>query len=258
MQPAGGHLEPGGVEDLAADVGVQPEQLEPVAVRRGCGDRLGGLAAGEREAELLVLVGGRDELVGVRLDADGDADHDRRADAELGGDGGEPVDLLERVDDDPAHAVARAPGGSRRATCCCRATRSAPRGSRPAARPRAHRPSRRRGTGPRRRPSAPPRCTGTPCRRRRRRPRRARRTARRTRRGRPAPGRGSRPRRRRMPRCRTRARCSHVETADGRRPCSSRPTVCGQSCGTSSMTSEGHGSQCGGPPYPSAWRAPAS
>ena len=38
----------------------------------------------EREAELLVLVGRRDELVGVRLDADGDADHAPARRPELG------------------------------------------------------------------------------------------------------------------------------------------------------------------------------
>ena len=63
-------LEAAGVEDLRADVGVQADQLEP---RRGehPAYRLEGVAAGQREAELLVLVRGRDELVGVRLDADG-------------------------------------------------------------------------------------------------------------------------------------------------------------------------------------------
>ncbi len=38
-------------------------------------DRLGRRPAGQREAELLVLVRGGDVLVGVRLDADGDPDH---------------------------------------------------------------------------------------------------------------------------------------------------------------------------------------
>ena len=66
--PTGGHLEARGVEDLAADVGVQAEQLQA----RG-GDHtaygLEGVAGGDREAELLVLVGGGDVLVGVGLDA---------------------------------------------------------------------------------------------------------------------------------------------------------------------------------------------
>ena len=43
--------------------------------------------------------------MGVRLDADGHPDQDRCAAARSGGDRGEPVDLLERVDDDPADAV---------------------------------------------------------------------------------------------------------------------------------------------------------
>ena len=82
-----------------------------------------------REAELLVLVAGGDELVGVRLDADGHPDHDRRDDAELGGHRGDPVDLVEGVDHDAADPVGRAPRGSRRWSCCCRASRSAPAGN---------------------------------------------------------------------------------------------------------------------------------
>ena len=65
-----GDLEAGRVEDLRADVGVQPDQLERRQRRATATDGLGRVAAGQREAELLVLVGGRDELVGVRLDAD--------------------------------------------------------------------------------------------------------------------------------------------------------------------------------------------
>ena len=74
--PARRHLEARGVEDLAADVGVQAEQLQA----RG-GDHpaygLEGVAGGDREAELLVLVGGGDVLVGVRLDASGHPHHHR-------------------------------------------------------------------------------------------------------------------------------------------------------------------------------------
>src|SRR5690606_37838480 len=74
---AGGDLEPGGVEDLRADVRVQPDQLaDPVGeqLRRGPVRR----PAGEREAELLVLVGGGDVLVGVRLHPHGDPDQHLR------------------------------------------------------------------------------------------------------------------------------------------------------------------------------------
>ncbi len=66
--------------------------------------------AGEREAELLVLVRGGDELVGVRLHADGDPDQHLRAYPALAGQLGEPVDLGERVDDDPAHPGVDRPG----------------------------------------------------------------------------------------------------------------------------------------------------
>ena len=62
------------------------------------------VAAGDREAELLVLVGGGDVLVRVGLDAGGDPHHHAHRPAELGGDVGEPPDLVEGVHDDPAHA----------------------------------------------------------------------------------------------------------------------------------------------------------
>ena len=72
-----GDLEAGGVEDLRADVRVQPDQLAAPGAASTRRTASCGVAAGQREAELLVLVRGRDELVGVRLDADGDADEDR-------------------------------------------------------------------------------------------------------------------------------------------------------------------------------------
>ena len=70
-------LEAGRVEDLRADVRVQADAARsPGSAARGrTASRR--LAAGEREAELLVLVRGRDELVGVRLDADRDAHQHR-------------------------------------------------------------------------------------------------------------------------------------------------------------------------------------
>ena len=66
--------------------------------------RLRRVAAGQREAELLVLVRGRDELVGVRLDADRHPDHhrDRVRRRAMFGQPGQPGDLVERVDDDGA------------------------------------------------------------------------------------------------------------------------------------------------------------
>ena len=117
---ARGHLERRGVEDLRADVGVQPDELERRLGEHPL-DRAGRLATGQGEPELLVLVGGRDVLVRVRLDADLDADHHRRADAAIGGELGEPADLVEGVDDDPADARVERAGRARRRTCCCRA-----------------------------------------------------------------------------------------------------------------------------------------
>jgi hypothetical protein len=86
-------------------VAVQADQLQVRRRGENPANRLGRFTSAQREAELLVLVGRRDELVGVCLDADGHAHHDPRGDAEPPGDGGEPVDLVERVDDDPADAV---------------------------------------------------------------------------------------------------------------------------------------------------------
>lgn len=65
---------------------------------------LGGLPAGERDAELLVLVGGGDELVGVGLHADGDPDLDLLPLAQGLGDVRDPHDLLEGVEHDPPDA----------------------------------------------------------------------------------------------------------------------------------------------------------
>ena len=62
------------------------------------------VAGGQREAELLVLVRGGDELVGVRLDADGRADQHRHRRAAgrhaAARQRHQPVDLVEGVDDD--------------------------------------------------------------------------------------------------------------------------------------------------------------
>ena len=67
--------------------------------------RLAGHAVGEAETELLVLVAGGDELVGVRLDADRHPDHDGGDDAQLAGDGIDPDDLVEGVQHDAADAI---------------------------------------------------------------------------------------------------------------------------------------------------------
>ena len=99
--PAGGDLEARGVEDLRADVRVQADQVQ-VLGGEDAADRLRGGAGAEREAELLVVVRGGDELVGVRLHSGGDADQDLGAGAELGCHGLQAVDLVQGVQDDPA------------------------------------------------------------------------------------------------------------------------------------------------------------
>lgn len=98
---AGGDLEAGHVEDLRADVGVDADEFETVE-GEGPADGLGGLPVGQRDAELLVLVRGGDELVGVRLDADGHPDLYGLAPAEALRDVGDADDLLEGVEHDPA------------------------------------------------------------------------------------------------------------------------------------------------------------
>ena len=126
-QPAGRDLEAAHVEDLRADVGVQPAQLE-LGAGQDRRDRRRGLPAGQRQAELLVLVRRRDVLVGVRLDADGDPHHDGRA---------TPCSRGERRRRGRSRRGSRRRCGRRRpraravdlgvATCCCRAGRSARR-----------------------------------------------------------------------------------------------------------------------------------
>ncbi len=78
---------------------VQPDQTQ-VAGLEDAGDGRHRLAAGQREPELLVLVCGRDELVRVRLDTDGDADQDVLHDAAAGRDLVEALDLDHRVEHD--------------------------------------------------------------------------------------------------------------------------------------------------------------
>ena len=101
----GGHLEAGRVEDLGPDVAVQPEQLQVRGVGEDAADRLRRCSPAEGEAELLVLVGRRDELVRVGLDPDGDPHHHPGRGPQPLGDLGEALDLLEGVDDDPPDPV---------------------------------------------------------------------------------------------------------------------------------------------------------
>ena len=98
-QPSGGLAEAVGLEDLAADVGVESQQLQ--RVRRGeyAAYRFAHLTV-EAESELLVLMGGGDELVGVRLDPGLGAQHHPRDERPLARSGSDAIDLLEGVDDD--------------------------------------------------------------------------------------------------------------------------------------------------------------
>jgi hypothetical protein len=80
------HLE---LEDLRADVGVQPAQLEP---RRGDSlDRARDV--GEAEPELRVLLAGLDVRVRARLDPRGHAQH--HALTAAGGEALQAIDLVE-------------------------------------------------------------------------------------------------------------------------------------------------------------------
>jgi hypothetical protein len=70
--PVGRHLEAGRVEDLRADVRVQPGELQARAGDDPC-HGLVGRARGQREAELLIVMRGGHELVGVGFHPGGDA-----------------------------------------------------------------------------------------------------------------------------------------------------------------------------------------
>jgi hypothetical protein len=96
-----GDLERVGVEDLRADVAVQSDQAQPRRAEHAA-HRLRGVPAGQREAELLVLVRGGDVLVGVRLDADRHAHQHVLHGALVASDPVQPDDLVERVQHDRA------------------------------------------------------------------------------------------------------------------------------------------------------------
>ena len=157
-------------EHLRADVAVQPREPQHAAVDDARAPRASASPFCEPEAELGVFGAGLDVLVRVRLDARRHAhQHGRRAcpsaDERL-----EAVELVERVDDDPADA-----GVERGAQLGGRLVVAVEhdalgRETRRAARRAARRRSRRRGRDPLRRRGAPSRCRGTPCSRTRRRP----------------------------------------------------------------------------------------
>ena len=89
------------VEDLRPDVAVQSDEAQVVGGEHPP-HRVHRRAAGQRQPELLVLVCGRDELVGVRLDADGDPHENVLDDAGRAGDRVEAFDLGHRVEHDVA------------------------------------------------------------------------------------------------------------------------------------------------------------
>ena len=160
----GGEFEAGDVEDLRSDVAVQPDQAQVVGGEHPA-HRVHGRAAGQRQAELLVLVGGGDELVGVRLDADGDADQDVLDDPGLPGDGVEPLDLGHRVQHDVTDAGLDRGGqlGDRFVVAVQRDSLGGKSGVQRDGELTAG--ARRPATALPRRPSGRSRCTGTPCRR---------------------------------------------------------------------------------------------
>ena len=82
---------------------VQPAEVQVRRVLDG-GHGLVRLAGGQGQAELLVLVGGRDVLVAARVDAGLQTHHDGRDDAEVGGDTRDLVDLVHRIDEDAMDA----------------------------------------------------------------------------------------------------------------------------------------------------------
>src|SRR6202008_1932531 len=95
--------ETGRVEDLRADVRVQPGELQ-AGTRDDPPDRLIRGPGGQREAELLVVVRGGHELVRVRLHPGGDPDQDLGLVRRFFGQVGQAGDLLEGVRHDVAHA----------------------------------------------------------------------------------------------------------------------------------------------------------
>ena len=107
-------LEARGVEDLACRCGCagRAARAPAAASTRRTASRASPRVI--EKPELLVLVRGGDVFVGVRLDPGGHAHHDRLECAEARGDLREPLDLDERVEDDPADAFGDRPPPARR------------------------------------------------------------------------------------------------------------------------------------------------
>jgi len=96
----GGNFEAAGVEDLRADVRVDTQQ-RGVRVVVTAHHRHHRLVVGDGEAELLVLVGGGDVFVGMRLHPGGDAHHHASMPVVGLAEFDDPVQLVQRIDDDP-------------------------------------------------------------------------------------------------------------------------------------------------------------
>ena len=92
-----------GPKNLGTDVAVQSPEIQ---VRRilDHGHGLVRLTGGQGQAELLILVGGRNVLVAARVDAGLQAHHDGRDDTEVSSDALDLVDLVHRVDEDAVDA----------------------------------------------------------------------------------------------------------------------------------------------------------
>ena len=113
---------------------VQADELETVAADDAARGFLRG-PAGKGKSELLVFVRGRNELVRVRLDADGGANKNSGPDAAGAGHLDKSLDLVERVDHNAADAGIDRLGDLERPICCCRARQFGSGGSPLAAQP---------------------------------------------------------------------------------------------------------------------------
>lgn len=107
--PAGRDLESRHIENLRPDVAVNSDELQAIQLQRTA-HGLRRLSAGQRDTELLVLVRGRDEFMGMRLDTDRDPDLHPLPLAEPLRDMRDPHHFLERVEHDPPDARLHGPG----------------------------------------------------------------------------------------------------------------------------------------------------
>ena len=112
------------VEDLAADVRVEPDEREAVGAGEPVEQPSRASPGGDRRAELRVLLAGADELVGVGLDARRHPQQRRLGHRAPRGEARQSLEVVGAVDDDAADPGGRAPSRARRRTCCSRAARA--------------------------------------------------------------------------------------------------------------------------------------